>query len=87
MEDENKDVLEQQQKLYQEKVLPNLSYNIKCGNSLIGTDILNQEDLEHEELLKLNPFNWEQEFPLIFANGGFDAVIGNPPYIKIQVMI
>jgi len=86
LEDENKDVLEQQQKLYQEKVLPNLSYNIKCGNSLIGTDILNQEDLEHEELLKLNPFNWEQEFPLIFAKGGFDAVIGNPPYIKIQVM-
>lgn len=86
LEDENKDVLEQQQKLYQEKVLPNLSYNIKCGNSLIGNDILNQEELEHDEILKLNPFNWEHEFPLVFANGGFDAVIGNPPYIKIQTM-
>lgn len=84
LEDENKDVLEQQQKLYQEKVLPNLSYNIKCGNSLIGTDILNQEDLEHEDILKLNPFNWEHEFQLVFANGGFDAVIGNPPYVLIQ---
>ncbi len=80
LEDENKDVLEHQQKLYQEKVLPNLSYNIKCGNSLVGTDILNQEDLDYEQLLKLNPFNWEHEFQLIFANGGFDAVIGNPPY-------
>lgn len=86
LEDENKDVLEQQQKLYQEKVLPNLSYNIKCGNSLIGNDILDQEDIEHEDILKLNPFNWEHEFPLVFANEGFDAVIGNPPYIKIQTM-
>ena len=86
LEDENKDVLEQQQKLYQEKVLPNLSYNIKCGNSLIGTDILDQEELEHEDILKLNPFNWEHEFPLVFANGGFDAVIGNPPYIRTQTM-
>ena len=81
LEDENKDVLEQQQKLYQEKVLPNLSYNIKCGNSLIGTDILDQEDLEYDELIQLNPFNWENEFPLVFAKGGFDAVIGNPPYV------
>lgn len=80
LEDENKDVLEQQQKLYQEKVLPNLSYNIKCGNSLIKTDIMNQENLEYDVLLDVNPFNWEHEFPLVFANGGFDAVIGNPPY-------
>lgn len=86
LEDENKDVLEQQQKLYQEKVLPNLSYNIKCGNSLIETDILDQEDLEHHEILKLNPFNWEHEFPLVFANGGFDAVVGNPPYIRTQLL-
>lgn len=84
LEDENKDVLEAQQKLYQEKVLPNLSSNIKCGNSLIGTDILNQEDLEHDEILKLNPFDWKIEFPHIFENNGFDAVIGNPPYVLIQ---
>uniref|UniRef100_UPI00388D9275 Eco57I restriction-modification methylase domain-containing protein n=1 Tax=Methanobrevibacter sp. TaxID=66852 RepID=UPI00388D9275 len=80
LEDENKDVLEAQQKLYQEKVLPNLSSNIKCGNSLIGTDILSREELSHEEVLELNPFDWEVEFPHIFANGGFDAVIGNPPW-------
>jgi len=86
LEDENKDVLEAQQKLYQEKVLPNLSSNIKCGNSLIGTDILEQEELTHEEILELNPFDWEVEFPHIFANNGFDAVIGNPPYIRIQTM-
>lgn len=84
LEDENKDVLEQQQKLFQEKVLPNLSYNIKCGNSLIETDILEQEDLEMEEIRKINPFNWEDEFQEIFENGGFDAVISNPPYVLIQ---
>lgn len=86
LEDENKDVLEQQQKLFQEKVLPNLSYNIKCGNSLIGTDILEQENLEHGDLLKINPFDWEEEFPQIFENGGFDAIIGNPPYIRTQLL-
>lgn len=86
LEDENKDVLEQQQKLYQEKVLPNLSYNIKCGNSLIGNDILTQQDLEHEQILKLNPFNWEHEFQLIFNNGGFDVVIGNPPYVSVEMI-
>lgn len=80
LEDENKDVLEQQQKLFQEKVLPNLSYNIKCGNSLIGTDILEQEDLTMDEISKINPFDWEDEFRDIFNNGGFDVVIGNPPY-------
>ena len=84
LEDENKDVLEQQQKLFQEKVLPNLSYNIKCGNSLIRTDILEREDLDMDEIRKINPFNWEDEFPEIFENGGFDAVISNPPYVLIQ---
>lgn len=63
-----------------------MSNNIKCGNSLIGTDILEQEELEHEEILKLNPFDWKIEFPHIFANGGFDTVIGNPPYIRTQTM-
>ncbi|GAA5818729.1 MAG: restriction endonuclease subunit M [Methanobrevibacter sp. CfCl-M3] len=86
LEDANKDVLEAQQKLYKERVLPFLGDNIKCGNSLIGTDILEQEELSQEEIIKINPFDWEDEFPTIFKNGGFDAVIGNPPYISIQKM-
>lgn len=61
-------------------VLPSLSGNIKNGNSLIsGTD---------EELKKYfgkgwrdkKPFNWEQEFPEVFKQGGFDVVVGNPPW-------
>lgn len=84
LEDENKDVLEQQQTLYQKRALPNLSNNIKCGNSLIGTDILS--DLSTEEATKLNPFDFEKEFPDIINNGGFDEVIGNPPYFNIQTL-
>ena len=52
------------------KTLASLENNIKCGNSLI-------DDPEIAENLA---FNWEKEFPEIFANGGFDIVVGNPPY-------
>ena len=81
LEDENKDVLEQQQKLFQEKVLPNLSNNIKCGNSLVKSQYLNIH-MPFDKIKELNPFNWENEFNDIFNNGGFDAVIGNPPYVN-----
>jgi hypothetical protein len=51
--------------------LPNLDKNIKNGNSLIDDPTYTDK-----------PFNWEQEFPEIFGNGGFDICIGNPPYVK-----
>lgn len=86
LEDENKDVLEAQQKLIQERALPYLGDNIKCGNSLIGTEILEQEELSVEEISTINPFVWEEEFSEIFAKGGFDVVIGNPPYIRIHLL-
>jgi adenine-specific DNA-methyltransferase len=131
-----------------EALLPNLDNNIKCGNSLIGTDFYKDKDLQlfdiHEQR-KINCFDWEEEFPHIFkgkiekfdkdylsthltkgaekakeaieisksayeytntaieyarkfnlvkeevpvynAGGGFDVVIGNPPYIKLQTMM
>ena len=86
LEDENKDVLEAQQKLIQERALPYLGDNIRCGNSLICTDILEQQDLTMNELQSINPFDWEDEFSEIFKNGGFDAIIGNPPYIRMQIV-
>lgn len=86
LEGENKDALEAQQKLYRERALPDLGNNIKCGNSLIGTEIYNEMDLKTEDAQRINPFNWNTEFKEIMANGGFDAVIGNPPYIRIQAM-
>ena len=84
LENENKDIFEAQQKLIQERALPDLGSNIKCGNSLISTDISNQQDLTDEEIFKIKPFNWKNEFSEIFENGGFDAVIGNPPYFNID---
>jgi hypothetical protein len=61
--------------------LPDLSENIKCGNSLVGPDIRKQfPDLSDEEITRINPFDWQAEFKDVFKQGGFDAVIGNPPY-------
>jgi len=64
-------------------LLPSLEKNIKCGNSLIGTDFYEQLslDLTDDDRIKVNCFDWEKDgFPAIFKAGGFDVVIGNPPY-------
>lgn len=63
--------------------LPELKYNIRCGNSLIGPDIENDRSPSPEERQRINPFDWndrEKGFGDILKSGGFDAVIGNPPY-------
>ncbi|MGC1829758.1 MAG: N-6 DNA methylase [Candidatus Acidiferrales bacterium] len=65
------------------QVLPPLKDNIRCGNSLIGSDIEKDKALTTEERQRINPFNWnsrENGFGDILKSGGFDAVIGNPPY-------
>nr|WP_261661086.1 TaqI-like C-terminal specificity domain-containing protein [Fusobacterium periodonticum] len=56
------------------KTLASLENNIKCGNSLI----------DDPEIAGNLAFNWEKEFPEIFANGGFDIVVGNPPYVSAE---
>ena len=57
--------------------LNSLNQNIKCGNSLI----------DDPEISGKKAFNWQNEFPDIFQKGGFDVVIGNPPYLRIQGLI
>ncbi len=70
-----------------ERALPDLSRNIQCGNSLIGEDYFaGRLVVDEEERRRVNPFEWQHAFPQVFARGGFDAVIGNPPYIRIQTM-
>jgi len=54
--------------------LNSLNENIKCGNSLI----------DDPEVAGDKAFNWKKEFPQVFAKGGFDVVIGNPPYVRVQ---
>jgi hypothetical protein len=83
LEGENDETISKQLKLFQERALPDLSNNIKCGNSLIGWDILNDNPgMGQEEIDRINPFDWEKEFPEIFQRGGFSIVIGNPPYVR-----
>ncbi len=68
-----------------ERVLPTLDSNIKSGNSLIDLDFYDgQIDFEPEIEKKIKPFSWEQNFKDVFKQGGFDVVIGNPPYVRIQ---
>ncbi|MFZ2430160.1 MAG: N-6 DNA methylase, partial [Lutibacter sp.] len=50
--------------------LNDLNSNIKCGNSLIDSKAVAGD----------KAFNWQQEFPQVFEKGGFDVIIGNPPY-------
>lgn len=64
-----------------ERILPTLDNNIKSGNSLVDIDFYNGIlDYEPGTEKKVKPFNWQQAFPAVFKQGGFDAVIGNPPY-------
>ncbi|MFH1915304.1 MAG: TaqI-like C-terminal specificity domain-containing protein [Pseudomonadota bacterium] len=88
LEGENEQSIGKQMRLIQERVLPDLANNIKCGNSLISPDFYNNQQLnllDDEALYKVNVFDWDTEFPEIMKNGGFNAVVGNPPYIQLSM--
>jgi hypothetical protein len=71
------------------KALPDLDSNIQHGNSLVDKNIFKFKkisEMKSGELDSLRVFNWDEKFPKIFVNGGFDAIIGNPPYSRIQTM-
>lgn len=82
LENENRSTLERERELFAEAValLPPLQDNIKCGNSLIASDF----SIVPEDLVRVHAFDWPVQFAAIMKAGGFDAVIGNPPYIRIQ---
>jgi len=87
LEGESEESINAQLKLFHERALPDLGSNIKCGNSLIGSDFFQGRQgslFDNDEALRVNPFDWDKGFPQIFtrANAGFDAVIGNPPYVS-----
>src|SRR6266702_325049 len=137
LEGETQQSLQPVLRMFQERALPDLGANIKCGNSLIGPDFYQQQQmtlLDEEERYRVNVFDWQAEFPHIFrrkvatgemretpaspldytmpgvplhgsysykkkkvekavqavvpaepeSEGGFDAVIGNPPYRMLQ---
>jgi len=87
LEGETQASINQQLQLFHERVLPNLGQNIKCGNSLIGPDFYdNQLDLFSQQMKKINAFDWQVGFPDVFKQGGFDVVIGNPPYVRQELL-
>ena len=119
MEGETSASITYQLSMFNERVLPTLENNIKCGNSLIDTDYYS-DHLDSDVDKKIKPFNWQKAFPHVFnvvketkaqivkpdlgideehiisrkvkepiivystqQGGGFDCVIGNPPYVTI----
>ena len=80
--------------------LTTLDAHIRCGNSLIGPDFKGFyvdrhggtlfDDIDPNEQEKINVFDWEAAFPEVLGpdvaetERGFDCVIGNPPYVKLQ---
>ena len=138
LEGETQQSLQPVLRFFHQRALPDLGDNIKCGNSLIGPDFYQQQQmplLDEEERYRVNVFDWSAEFPQILRRktssgelhetpaaqldytmpgvplhgsfsykkikvpktppavtppepeweGGFHAVIGNPPYVRIQV--
>lgn len=68
------------------RILPSLDNNIKNGNSLVDEKYMefNTNILDNLELVeKIKIFNWETEFD----GNKFDAIVGNPPYIRVQNMV
>ena len=70
-----------------QRILPDLENNIKCGNSLIGSDFYDYEQmllLDEETQYRINVLDWNKAFPEIMQRGGFNCVIGNPPYVDLK---
>ena len=85
LEGETQQSLQPVLRLFHERALPDLGDNINCGTSLIGPDFYQQQQmplLDDEERYRINVFDWSAEFPDILKAGGFNAVIGNPPYVR-----
>jgi hypothetical protein len=84
LEGENRTTLRRQRELLADEneiaLLPPLHDNIKCGNSLIASDF----SMIPEDLVRVNAFDWPVQFASIMKAGGFDAIVGNPPYILLQ---
>jgi type I restriction-modification system DNA methylase subunit len=57
------------------KPLTNLDQAIRCGNSVVADSSVDS-----------HAFDWHAAFPAVFADGGFDVVLGNPPYVRMELL-
>lgn len=72
-----------------DRPLCDLDRNVRDGNSLIDPEAFREWNIQMdllppEERERVNPFDWRESFPEVFDRGGFDCVVGNPPYVKLQ---
>lgn len=83
LEGETQASIETQMRLFNDRVLPTLDNNIKSGNSIVDTDYYDEElDFGDENAIK--PFSWLKSFAEVFKQGGFDVIIGNPPWVSLN---
>jgi len=91
LEGEDEQTLGQQLRLFPERALPDLGRNIKCGNSLIGPDFYDGQQmalLDEEETLRVNVFDWQAEFPQVFTvspAGDSERPVGFPKTPQVSV--
>ncbi|MBC6433244.1 N-6 DNA methylase [Nostoc sp. HG1] len=89
LEGESGETITKQLTLFKERALPDLDNNIQCGNSLIDGEFYQNNKLnllDKDTAYRVNIFDWKSAFSNIMKRGGFDVVIGNPPYIRIQAL-
>lgn len=72
--------------LHRRALLPKLEDKIRCGNSLISGMPIELSQYFGADWREKRPFNWEEEFPKVMQDGGFEVVIGNPPYVTEQLL-
>ncbi len=89
IEDESEAALKDYVRRKKHAALPALESHIRCGNSLVSTQEWEAACGKLPAVLHdvINPFRWEDEFANEMAAGGFDVIVGNPPYIRIQNMV
>ncbi|NLF71638.1 MAG: N-6 DNA methylase [Candidatus Anammoximicrobium sp.] len=78
-----------QRRLFHDRVLPDLGDNIKSGNALIGPDFYagcESGSVAWEQQRRIKAFDWHAGFQPILASGGFDVVLGNPPYVNARLL-
>lgn len=69
------------------QILRDVGKNIKCGNTLVGPDVLDIYPSLADDAAQLqatNAFDWQASFPEVFEQGGFNYVVGNPPYVEVK---
>lgn len=85
LEDETTESLKADHRLFpKETYLPSLENNIKVGDSLVELGRLLDLDEPVTAETQRTAFDWRAEFPTAIKEGGFDAIVGNPPYFSVE---